>query len=80
MATIILTTVSVCAGGGHIQLNVQFNGNNKGTREVYADDVLAPFDDAEIDTFIKSVIRAYKVGKTPAQVKTALEVGLTVTI
>jgi len=80
MTTIILTAVDICPGGEHIDINIQFNGVDKGNRQVTVTEVLADFDEYDINGFIKSTIRAYKVGKTNAQVKAGLLAGITVTI
>lgn len=80
MATLVLTTVSTCAGGQHVVLSATINGVDKGNQNVVADDVLAAFDDEEIAAFIKGVIRLHKLGKTNAQVKADLAAGLTVTL
>ena len=80
MATVLLTIESVCAGGGHANINVKVNGNDKGTFGLYADDVLAPLPDAEVQSVLAALIKLRMIGRTKAQVRSDLQAGLTVTV
>jgi hypothetical protein len=80
MATILLKLEHVCAGGGHATISVALNGTPKGEWELWADDVLADVTDEEIEALMKLLIRAHKVGRTKAEVRTDLQAGLTITV
>lgn len=80
MATVVITLNSVCGGGGHANISVTVNGVDKGDFVVWADDILSDITDDEIETFLKLVVRAHKIGKTKAQVRSNLQAGLTVAI
>lgn len=80
MATLTLTLLDTCGGGGHLTLNVQINANDKGNLYVGTADVLGEFSDDEIDAVVKGVLRLHKIGKTLAQVRSDLLAGLTVTL
>jgi hypothetical protein len=59
---------------------VAVNGNAKGVYELWADNVLEDISGEEVEAFMKLLIRAYKVGRTKAQVRAALQAGLTITL
>jgi len=80
MATVLLTLESVCAGGGHAQINVKVNGNDKGTFAVWADDVLSQLPDEDIPLVLAALIKLRTIGRTKAQVRNDLQAGLTVTV
>jgi hypothetical protein len=80
MATVLLKLEHVCAGGGHVTISLALNGTPKGEWELWADDLLADITDEEVEAFAKLLIRAHKVGRTKAEVRTDLQTGLTVEV
>lgn len=80
MATVLLTLESVCAGGGHAQINVKVNGNDKGAFPVFADDVLTQLPDEDVPIILAALIKLRMIGRTKAQVRNDLQAGLTVTV
>ena len=78
MGTVTLQLTSQCSGGGHLTFTMTGDVTGEGTLSV-----------DEIDEFLNSVgrkellaviLRLAKIGRTPAQVKTLLQAGVTVTI
>lgn len=80
MATIVISLQSVCDGGGHVTLGATLNGANAGQYSYDMDDLIDPITDDDRRMFIKLAARLHKIGKTKAQVKTDLTIGLTVVI
>ena len=78
MAGITLTRTFECPAQNHITISV--TGDVTYTFYGNMEDILAPITDAEKDAFIKVLLRIAKVGRTQAQVRTALGNGYTVTI
>lgn len=78
MASIILTRTAECAAQNHMDISV--TGDVTYTFHGELEDILSPITDAEKDAFIKVLLRIAKIGRTKAQVRTALGNGYTVTI
>lgn len=77
MGTITLTKTRECADGTHLKISI--TGDFTGSVDIYAPDVAAAFTEEEKEAFLKGVIRLAKKGRTNAQLKTALNTGLTIT-
>jgi len=80
MASVTIQLVSVCPGGGHVILNANVNGVDKGNFNVTAEEILAPFPDEDVERFIAALIKLRLIGRTKAQVRADLQAGLTVTV
>ncbi len=78
MATIGITALSQCAGGGHATIRVTVNGVERALFDTSVDEVLASIDEQEVALAARLLIRAHAIGKTKAQVATNLAVGLTI--
>ena len=78
MATITLTRTFECTAQNHIVIAV--TGDVAYTYHGTLDDILAPISDNDKDTFIKVLLRTAKIGRTKAQIRTALGAGYAVTI
>lgn len=78
MASITLTRTDECASMNHIHLEV--TGDAQYSYNGTMSDIMSPISDEEKDTFIKVLLRIAKIGRTNAQVRTALTNGYTVTI
>lgn len=78
MASITLTRTFECAAQNHIGIAV--TGDVSYTYHGDMADITAPITDSEKQAFIKVLLRIAKIGRTAAQVRTALTNGYTVTI
>lgn len=78
MAAITLTATDICAGDNHYTLTV--TGAAQHIEVFTLDDMLAAITDDEKRAFLRVLIRIAKIGRTRAQVRTALLNGYTVTI
>lgn len=78
MASLTITRTVECAAQNHVTLTV--TGDVTHTYSTDVADLTAPITEAEKDAFIKTLIRFAKIGRTNAQVRTALTNGVTVTI
>ena len=78
MGTITVRKTRECADGTHISIAV--TGDYNGTFNFYAPDLLEPITDDDREVFLKVLLRLCKKGKTMAQVKNALNNGITVII
>ena len=67
-------------GGAHLRIGVTLDGGPKRIVETNRDEMTAPITEATLKEVIHGVIRAYAKGKTVAQVRSALQAGLTVVI
>jgi hypothetical protein len=80
MATVTLTLESICAGGAHAHISVVVNGVNKGEFAVDGNAIMEPLPDDGVESAIAAIMKLYRIGKTKAQVRAALEAGLVVTV
>lgn len=78
MASITLTRTFECAAQNHITLNV--TGDVSYTFHGDMGDITSPISEDEKQAFIKVLLRIAKIGRTRAQVRTALTNGYTVTV
>lgn len=76
MATLTYQVTSVCSGGNHYTL--QISGDVTATRLIERDDLR--IDPAERESLAMDILRLRLRGLTPAQIRTALQAGVTVTI
>lgn len=78
MATITLTLTAVCAGGGHYTLALS---GDVSYQHIYrADEIKDMVTSVGPDEVIAAILRIADAGRTPAQVKSLLQTGITVTI
>lgn len=83
MATVTYTFVSRCAGGGHTQLDVSFNGGANQRVSYETDDLRAPLSNLtqdEREQLSLLVLKVHLAGKTRAQIVTEFGSPVTVTI
>lgn len=78
MASITLTKTNTCAADNHFTLEA--TGDITVSAHYSSAEFLAPITDEEKATFLRLLVRFAKIGRTAAQVKTALNNGVTVTI
>lgn len=78
MATMTLTATNFCAADNHFTLTA--SGDISHSVQYKVDEFLAPLTTEEKDAFLKVLVRFAKIGRTSAQVKTALINGATVTL
>lgn len=76
MASLTLTLTDVCAGGEHLTITVTGarSGVWRTTRSELGDAV------PTMEEVCRMLMKLYSVGKTPLQVKTALQAGITITV
>lgn len=83
MATLGYQFVENCAGGGHTTIAVSFNGG-AARNVVYSTDELrqplSALTQDERETLALLVLKLHFTGMTRAQMKTALQAGVTVTL
>lgn len=83
MATLAYTFVDRCSGGGHVRLDVSFNGG-AAQRIVYTtDEIREPLSNLTQDqreTLALLVLKVHMAGKTRAQIVTEFQSPVTVTI
>lgn len=83
MATISYTFVDRCSGGGHVRLDVSFNGG-AAQRIVYTTDEirssLASLTQDEREALALLILKVHMAGKTRAQIVTEFGSPVTVTI
>lgn len=83
MATVTYTFVSRCSGGGHVALDVSFNGAANQRVSFETDDLRAPLSNLtqdERETLALLVLKVHMAGKTRAQIVTEFGSPVTVTI
>jgi hypothetical protein len=78
MATMQLQASGFCGAGNHFTLTA--SGDVSFAVRYEVNEFLAPLTDEEKAAFLKALVRFAKIGRTSAQVKTALINGVTVTI
>lgn len=79
MASITLRATHVCSGGEHVTLSVEFAGLTV-TLNTEASDMLTPITQEDLLAWARVTLRIYKAGKTMAQVRNAMQSGLTVSV
>jgi hypothetical protein len=78
MASMNLLRSWECDSQNHVTINV--TGDVSHTFHGDMTDLTSPMTEGEKDAFVKGLIRFAKIGRTNAQVRTALTNGVTVTI
>lgn len=83
MADLTYQFVSVCAGGGHVTLDVTLNGGAT-KRVVYTtDEVRAPLNQLSAEdreALALNILKVHFAGVSRTQMRTDLQAGVTVTI
>lgn len=79
MAIIGISLSSVCTGGNHVNISVNFDGNSQ-VIQYTADDIIAVSPSELIHDFVLGVLRLHCKGMTRAQARSAIQTGFTVTI
>lgn len=77
MPAITYRVTGVCSGGNHYTL--EMTGALNRTMVVERDD-LQRVDDIDPETFALALLRFFARGRTPAQIRTALQNGVTITV
>ena len=84
MPTLPYSNPAICAGGGHVSVDVALNGTQVLSPVYEVDDVRAPLADLTTDereTLALLILKLHFAGKTRAQMKTELQAGpVTVTL
>lgn len=78
MATLTITRTFECTAQNHVHLNITGDVSHVVRSDMV--DLTAPLTDEDKTTFIRALIKLAKIGRTNAQVRTALQNGVTVTI
>lgn len=77
MASLTVTASAICGGGNHVTFAV--TGAKTATVKAEINDMQDPVTDEDLESFVKVLCKLCRAGKTNAQLKTALQAGLTVT-
>ena len=77
MANTVLSNYSVCSGGGHIHFNHQTDGAGVLSCQLDENQTMTPLTDDEKILMTQLSLRQFATGKTWAQVKTAVQTGMT---
>lgn len=80
MATVTLTTTRICSGGNHFTIELSVDGVVRATKTYEGTDLVDAVSDVDAEDVIPVLIRMHKLGKTNAQVRTALLAGITITV
>lgn len=80
MTTLTLKALSVCSGGNHAEVQISVNGTPRATVKVTADEIAAAPANDELQAAVDVLLRAYSIGRTKSQVKTALMAGIDITL
>jgi hypothetical protein len=83
VATVAYSWGGVCAGGGHVTLNVSLNGGQARQVVYTTDDVRAPLGaltQEERETLALLILKLHFAGMTRAAMRAELEAGVTVTV
>lgn len=78
MATIEIALVSICAGGGHVQVTASLNGGAARPIAVDADQIRAPLNTLTAEqqqSLLTGILQIHMMGKTRAQMRTEMESG-----
>ena len=79
MASITFKKVYECAAGDHLRLTITGDVPSQDIG-VYLPDLAGSITEEEKQAFLKVLLRVAKIGRTQAQLKTALTNGHTITI
>lgn len=80
MASNVISAFSVCAGGGHIHFNSDMDGGAAQPCQMDEAETMSALTNEEKLLFTRLSLRAFAQGKTWAQVKTAVQTGMTVKV
>lgn len=81
MATIVLRLSNECNGRCHADLSVQLDGGTaRVLPQVDTASLLGAVSDDDIEGFVRILVRIANRTRTPAQIRTALLNGFTVTV
>jgi len=78
MAQITVTASNFCSGGQHATLTV--SGDVSRTMRVDVTSFLEPVSVEDSLAFLRVLVKLVKIGKTPGQLKSALQAGVTVNV
>ena len=78
MSAVTVTLTSICSGGGHLTFTV--TGDASRTHVLDLSTLTEPATEQEVEAFLKLVCKLAKNGRTPAQARTLLQAGVTVTV
>ena len=80
MATLTVSNVTLCAGGGHVHADVRLNQGQARSVAWDADDLRASPSAQDVLDAVKVVVKAHLMGMTRAQARAALEAGITISV
>lgn len=78
MTTINIQLTGVCVGGNHLTFDI--TGAAARTQVLDLALLSAPIDEREVAAFLKVICKLAKQGRTNAQARTLLQVGVTVIV
>lgn len=78
MSAVTITLTGICSGGGHLTFTV--TGDASRTQVLDLSTLTEPVMEQEIEAFLKLICKLAKMGRTPAQARTLLQAGVTVTV
>ena len=78
MSAVTVKLTNICSGGGHLTLVV--SGDASLTRVLELSMLSEQIDAQDVDAFLKVICKLAKKGRTVAQAKTLLQVGVTVAV
>ena len=79
MASITFKKVYECAAGDHLRLAITGDIPSQ-EMGIWLPDLAEPISDHDKEVFLRVLLRIAKIGRTQAQLKTALTNGYTITI
>ena len=77
---VAITLGTVCAGGGHAEINVSVDGDTVRRLDYEVSEVLVPITLEPRRELVTLLLRARLGGMTPAQARSAMQAGITVTL
>lgn len=80
MAVVTIQATGICAGGNHVALTASIAGGASQTQRFITSELMAAVAGTDARDVILALLRVHAIGKTPAQVRSNLQAGITVTI
>lgn len=78
MAAITIRLTATCPGGNHLTMSI--SGDKTATKVVTLAELVDPITDEDAIGFLKVVIKMARIGRTNAQARALLQIGITVTV
>lgn len=80
MATLTLAAVRACSKGDHIEIRLDVNGVERAKHIWHIDELREALRGTDALYLQRILLAIYAADKTPAQVKTALQAGISITV